>query len=142
MSRLLAIGLVGHSAMHIGAVSCGLLFVAREPWLVTAAGVDAGLVDASAILVTAVVATGFVGAALAETGIAVPRSWRTPLIAVASTASAVMLAALFSLPAVPGLAIDALLLWWVLGPSLSRSAGRTAARRTCGADRRMEGRSA
>lgn len=142
MSRLTSIGLVGHSAMHIGAVSCGLLFVAREPWLVTGAGVDAGLVDASAILVTAVVVAGFVGAALAETGIALPRSWRTPLIAIASTASALMLAALFSLPALPGLAIDALLLWWVLGPPLSSSAGPTDKRRAHGADRWTEGRSA
>jgi hypothetical protein len=143
MSRLIPIGMVGHSVMHIGAVSCGLLFAAREPWLVTGAGIDAGLVDSSAILVTSVVAVGFVGAALAETGIVVPRGWRSSLIAVASTASAVMLAALFSPLALPGLAIDALLLWSVLGPSLrSRSARWTTERRTHGADRWMGGRSA
>jgi hypothetical protein len=143
MSRLIALGLVGHSVMHIGALSCGLLFAAREPWLVTGAGIDAGLVDSFAILVTSVVVVGFVGAALAETGSVVPRSWRTPLIAVASVASAVMLAAMFSPPALPGLAIDALLLWSVLGRSLlPTGAGRTAERGSRSADRSMGGRSA
>jgi hypothetical protein len=137
MSRLIAIGLVGHSVMHIGALSCGLLFAAREPWLVTGAGIDAGLVDSFAILVTSVVVVGFVGAALAETGVVVPRSWRTPLIAVASVA------ALFSPPALPGLAIDALLLWSVLGRSLlPTGAGRTAERGPRRSDRSMGGRSA
>jgi hypothetical protein len=137
MSRLISIGLVGHAVMHVGAVSCGLLFASGEPWLVTGAGLDARLVDSSAILLTSGVVAGFVGAALAEAGVLVPRSWRAPLIVVASTASAVMLAALFSPPVLPGLVIDALLLWSVLGRSL-RQAG--PARRDRGADRWMNGR--
>jgi hypothetical protein len=136
MPRLIATGLIGHAVMHIGAVSCGLLFAASEPWLVSGAGLDARLVDSSAILLTSVVGAGFVGAAFAETGVIVPRSWRVPLIVTASAASAVMLAALFSPPALPGLVIDALLVWSVLGRSL-RQAG--PARRDRGADRWMNG---
>jgi hypothetical protein len=125
MSRLIALGLIGHAIMHVGAVSCGLLFAAREPWLVTGAGIDAGVVDSSAILVTSLIVSGYVMAALAERGVLVARSWRGPLIATASIASAVMLVALFSPPALPGLAIDGLLLWIVLGRSrLSRTAMR------------------
>lgn len=114
MSRLIALGLVGHAVMHVGAVSCGLLFAAREPWLVTGAGIDAALVDSSAVLVTSAVVSGYVMAALAGSGIAVPRRWRASLIATASIGSAAMLAALFTPAALPGLAIDALLLWAVL----------------------------
>ncbi len=129
MSRLIAIGLVGHAVMHIGAVSCGLLFATGEPWLVTGAGLDADLVDSSALLLTSGIVAGFVGAAFAEAGAIVPRSWRAPLIVVASVASATMLVALFSPPALPGLAIDALLLSSVLGRSL-RHAGPARPLRT------------
>jgi hypothetical protein len=139
MSRLIAIGLIGHAVMHIGAVSCGLLFAASEHWLVSGAGLDARLVDSSAILLTSLVVAGFVGAAFAETGVIVPRSWRVPLIVTASTASAVMLAALFSPPALPGLVIDGLLLWSVLGQSLRHNG---PARHTRGADRWVDGRPA
>ena len=125
MSRFIALGLIGHAIMHVGAVSCGLLFAAREPWPVTGAGLDAGVVDSSAILVTSLVVSGYVMAALAESGLLVPRNWRGPLIAMASMGSAVMLAALFSPPALPGLAIDGLLLWAVLGrPRLRRTTMR------------------
>ena len=139
MSRLIAIGLVGHAVMHIGAVSCGLLFATEEPWLVTGAGLDARLVDSSAILLSSGIVAGFVGAAFAEAGAIVPRSWRAPLIVVASIASAAMLVALFSPPVLPGLVIDALLLWSVLGRSLRRPG---PARRSRAADRRMDGRPA
>ena len=125
MSRLIALGMIGHAIMHVGAVSCGLLFAGREPWLVSGTGIDAGMVDSSAILVTSLVVSGYVMAALAESGILVPRNWRVPLIATASIGSAVMLAALFSPPALPGLAIDALLLLVVLGRSRQ---SRTAVR--------------
>lgn len=139
MSRLIAIGLVGHAVMHIGAVSCGLLFATGEPWLVTGAGLDAYLVDSSAILLTSGIVAGFVGAALVETGAIVPRSWRAPLIVVASIASATMLVALFSPPALPGLAIDALLLWSVLRRSLRHTG---PARRLRAADSWTDGRPA
>jgi hypothetical protein len=139
MSRLIAIGLIGHAVMHIGAVSCGLLFATGEPWLVTGAGLDARLVDWSAILLTSGVVAGFVGAAFAEAGIIGPRSWRAPLIVVASTASAAMLAALFSPPVLPGLVIDALLLWSALGRSLRHT---SPARGTREAELRMDGRPA
>lgn len=117
MSALIALVLVGHALMHVGAVSCGLLFASTPSGIVPGAGLDLALVKASAILLTALTVAGYLLAALATARIAVPRGWWRPLVVVASVASAVLLAALFSPAALPGLALDALLVWAVLGRS-------------------------
>jgi hypothetical protein len=131
MPLLIALVLVGHAVMHIGAVACGLLFVPTPPWIVTGTGVDFDAVKAIAVVLTSITVAGYLFAVLAGAGIVVPRSWWRPLVVVASVASATMLVGLFSLSAVPGLAIDAVLVWAVLArswqptPILGSRASRT-----------------
>ncbi len=117
MPLLIALVLVGHGVMHIGAVACGLLFASTPPSIVTGTGVNLDAVKAIAVVFTSVTVAGYLLAALAGAGILVPRSWRRPLVVVASLASATILVGLISLPAVPGLAIDAILVWAVVVPS-------------------------
>lgn len=117
MSVLIALVLVGHALMHVGAVSCGLLFSSTPAGIVTGTGLDLGLVRSSAVLLTTLTVAGYLLAALAAVGIAVPRGWWRPLVVVASVASAVLLAGLFSPPALPGLVLDALFVGAVLGRS-------------------------
>lgn len=117
MPLLIALVLVGHAAMHIGAVSCGLLFVSTPPSIVTATGVDLDLVKAVAVVLTSITVAGYLLAAMAGTGVLVPKGWWRSLVVVASVASAIMLVGLFSAPAVPGLAIDVVLVWAALARS-------------------------
>jgi hypothetical protein len=117
MPLLIALTLIGHAGMHIGAVACGLLFASTPPSIVTETGVDFDAVKAIAVVLTSVTVAGYLFAAMAGAGIFVPRSWWRPLVVIASVASATMLVALFSLPVVPGLAIDAVLVWAVLARS-------------------------
>ena len=117
MPLLIALVLVGHAVMHIGAVACGLLFVSTPPSIVTGSGVDLDALKTIAVVLTSVAVAGNVLAALAAAGIAIPRNWWRPLVVVASLASATMLVGLLSVAAVPGLAIDAVLAWAVLARS-------------------------
>jgi hypothetical protein len=117
MPLLIALVLVGHAVMHIGAVACVLLFVSTPPSIVTGTGVDLDAINAIAVVLTSVTVAGYLFAALAGAGIVVPRNWRRPLVVAASVASATLLVGLFSLQAVPGLAIDAVLVWAVLAGS-------------------------
>jgi hypothetical protein len=117
MPLLIALVLVGHAVMHIGAVACGLLFVSTPPSIVTGTGVDLDALKTIAVVLTSVAVAGYLLAALVAAGIAIPRSWWRPLVVVASFASATMLVGLLSVAAVPGLAIDAVLVWAVLARS-------------------------
>jgi hypothetical protein len=117
MPLLVALVLVGHAVMHIGAVACGLMFASTPPSIVTGTGIALDAVKSIALVFTSVTVAGYLLAALACAGIVVPRSWWRPLVVVASVASAIMLLGLFSVPAVPGLAIDAALVWAVLARS-------------------------
>jgi hypothetical protein len=117
MPLLIALVLVGHAVMHIGAVACGLLFASTPPSIVTGTGVDLDAIKANAVVFTSVTVAGYLLAALACAGILVPRNRRCPLVVAASVASAALLVGLFSLQAVPGLVIDAVLVWAVLAGS-------------------------
>lgn len=117
MSVLIALAFVGHALMHVGAVACGLLFASTPPGMVTAAGLDLGLVKSSAVFLTGLIVAGYLLAALAVVGIALPRGWWRPLVVAASVASAILLVGLFSPLALPGLVLDALLVWGALGRS-------------------------
>jgi hypothetical protein len=114
MSLLVALVLAGHAVMHIGAVACGLLSGSMTPWVVADAGIDLALVKSIAVILASVTVIASLLAALAAAGICVPRTWWRPLASVASAASAVLLIALFSPMAVPGLVIDVVLLWLAL----------------------------
>ncbi len=111
MRLLVALALVGHAVMHVGAVSCTLLFVSDPPSIVSATGVGFDAIKVVAIVLTSVTVTGYLLAALAGTGVLVPRAWWRPAVFVASIASAILLVGLFSAAAVPGLLIDGALLW-------------------------------
>jgi hypothetical protein len=133
MPLLIALVLVGHAVMHIGAVACGLLFVSTPPSIVAGTGVDSEAVKAVAVVLTSVTVAGYLFAALAGIGTVVPRSWWRPLVVVASVASATTLVGLIGLPVVPGLAIDAVLVWAVLARSWQPTpvpAGRERTERT------------
>jgi hypothetical protein len=113
MSFLLALFLVVHASIHIGYI-CGPAwpFVATDPWLLTAVGASSDAARTVGIALVLVAFVAYMLAAVTVTGFA--RSLWRPLIVVASVASAIVLV-LFGTPwTLPGLAIDAALLWATL----------------------------
>lgn len=117
MSLLLALLLVIHGGTHMGFLcSRSWPFEAGDPWLVTGLGADSDTVAGIGTALVLVAFFGFLIAALAAIGVVPQRLWR-PTVVVASTASAAALV-LFPTPAtVPGIVIDAVLLWAVAGRS-------------------------
>ena len=126
MSLLLALFLVVHASIHIGYI-CGPAwpFVATDPWLVTGLGASSDTVRAVGIVLVLVTFVAFVLAAVTATGF-VRSAWK-PLIVVASVASAIVLLLFVTPWTLPGLAIDAVLLWATLvrGWRPTRFFGRT-----------------
>ncbi len=114
MSLLLALFLVVHGGVHIGYI-CGPAwpFVATDPWLVTAIGASPDAVRTVGVALVLVTFFAFLIAAPTAVGILPSRLW-APLIAVGSIASAIVLVMFITPGTIPGLAIDALLLWAVL----------------------------
>jgi hypothetical protein len=113
MSRLLAPFLVVHGAIHIGYI-CGPAwpFVAADPWLVTLFGIDPGSVRAIGIALALVAFLGYLLAA-ASAGFA-PSVWPV-VLPVAAVASATLLLLVVTPWTLPGLAIDAVLLFATFG---------------------------
>jgi hypothetical protein len=114
MSLLLALFLVVHGGVHIGYI-CGPAwpFVATDPWLVTAIGASPDAVRTVGVALVLVTFFAFLIAAPTAVGILPSRLW-APLVAVGSVASAIVLVMFITPGTIPGLAIDALLLWAVL----------------------------
>lgn len=117
---LLAALLLGHGLVHLlFAVPAsaapddgsGWPFEMARSWLVTGAGLDAGLVRAVGLALVAIVVGGFSLAGLSTVGIVVPVDWWRPLVALSVGASAVVLILFFQPQLVLGLGIDAVLLW-------------------------------
>ena len=109
MSRLLAPFLVLHGAIHIGYI-CGPAwpFAAADSWLVTFFGVDPGTLRAIGIALALAAFLGYLLAAVSA-GFA-PSIW--PLVLpVAAAASAVVLILFVTPWTLPGLAIDAALVF-------------------------------
>jgi hypothetical protein len=109
MSRLLAPFLVVHGAIHIGYI-CGPAwpFAAADSWLVMLFGVDPGTLRAIGIALALAAFLGYLIAAVSA-GFA-PSIWPV-VLPVAAVASATLLL-LFATPwTLPGLAIDAVLLF-------------------------------
>jgi hypothetical protein len=113
MSLLLALFLVVHASIHIGYI-CGPAwpFVAADPWFVALFGADPDTVRLVGIVLVVVSFVGYLLAAATATGFA--RSLRRPFIVVASAASAIVLILFVTPWTLPGLAIDAALLWVTL----------------------------
>lgn len=115
MSLLLALFLVVHGGIHVGYLcSRSWPFEAGDPWLVGGLGVAAGTVDAIGVALVLVAFFGFLLAGLTAGGLFPARLWR-PLVVTASVASAIVLVLFVTPGTLPGLAIDAVLLWAVLG---------------------------
>ena len=132
MSLLLALFLVIHGGIHVGYLcSRSWPFAAGDSWLAAGLGVAPGAVDDLAVAMVLVTFFGFLVAALTAVGLLPARLWR-PLIVGASVASAVVLVLFVTPWTVPGLAIDAVLLWAVLGrdwrpaPLMARARSRSA----------------
>ena len=123
---LLAVFLVMHGLIHVGfanpaaapADGIDYPFDLGRSWLV-GAGVDASLVRAVGVGLVVVVAIGFAVAGLATLGWLVPTTWWPTLVAVASIASLALLVVGLSPMLVLGFAVDAALLWLVLGMAWS-----------------------
>jgi hypothetical protein len=114
MSLLLALFLVVHGGVHIGYI-CGPAwpFVATDPWLVTAIGASPDAVRTVGVAFVLVTFFAFLLAAPTAVGLLPSRLW-APLVAVGSVASAIVLVLFITPGTIPGLAIDAVLLWAVL----------------------------
>jgi hypothetical protein len=134
MSLLLALILVVHASIHIGYI-CGPAwpFVAADPWLVTVFGAGSGEVRAVGIAIVVVTFVAYILAAATAVGLLPRRLW-APLIVVASVASAIVLTLFITPWTVPGLAVDAILIWatlvqgWQPTPFFG-GAGRSPSRR-------------
>jgi hypothetical protein len=114
MPLVLALFLVVHASIHVGYV-CGPAwpFVATDPWLVTALGASPDVVRTVAVALVLVTFVAHLFAALTVVGLPPRTAWK-PLVVVGAMASAIVLT-LFATPwTLPGLVVDAVLLWAVL----------------------------
>jgi hypothetical protein len=121
-----ALFLVAHGLIHASYLSPAPPATAGGPewpfemsksWLVTGLGVDTGAVRAGGAALVVVVAAGFILAALSWLDVIVPAAWWPWLAGGSAGASALLLAIFFHPWVVLGFAIDAVLLWLVLGAS-------------------------
>jgi hypothetical protein len=112
MPLLLALFLVVHGGIHVGYV-CGRSwpFAATDPWLVTGVGASSDAVSTVAVALVLVTFFAYLFAALTIAGIVLPRILWAPPTVVGSVASAVLLVVFVTPGTLPGLAIDAVLLW-------------------------------
>ncbi len=114
MSLLLGLFLVLHGGVHVGYLcSRSWPFAAGDPWLVTGLGAGSDAVNAIAAAVVIVTFFSFLLAGLA-TAAPLPRAFWAPLVTGGSIASAIVLVVFVTPGTLPGLAIDAALLWAVL----------------------------
>jgi hypothetical protein len=123
---LLAGLLLAHGSIHLlfafpppeatPATAGGLAypFDMGRSWLITTAGLDAGLLRTVGIAVVIVTFGSFVLAALATVGWLVPAAWWAGLALGAAAASTLMLVLFFSPALLLGFAINAALWWLVL----------------------------
>lgn len=113
MSLLLALFLVVHASIHIGYI-CGPAwpFAAVDPWVVTLLGANPDSVRTVGIALVLVTFFCYLLAAVAAMGF-VRFLWQ-PLVVIASVASATVLMLFVAPWTLPGIAIDAVLLWATL----------------------------
>jgi hypothetical protein len=97
-------------------------FDLSRSWLITSAGLDAGLVRLIGVALVGAVTIGFGMSALATVAIIVPYGWWPALVAGSAVISAVVLVGFFNSQLVLGLAIDAVLLWVVVASAWAPAA--------------------
>ena len=100
----------------------GWPFDLSRSWLVTSAGLDAGLVRLIGVVLVGGVTIGFGMSALATVAIIVPYGWWPALVAGSAVISAAVLVGFLSSQLVLGLAIDAVLLWVVVASAWAPAA--------------------
>lgn len=83
-------------------------------WLITGAGIDAGLVRSVGVTLMVAVAVAFLLAALSTVGLLIPAGWWGGLVIGSAVGSALLLTLFFSPTFLLGFAIDVVLVWWVL----------------------------
>jgi hypothetical protein len=124
MRILFGLFLLAHGLIHASYVAPSPAATAGGPewpfdmarsWLVTSLGMDPGVVRVLGIGLMGLVVIGFTLAAASWLGVVAPREWWPWLTVGAAAASALMLAVFFHPMLVLGFAIDAVLLWLVLG---------------------------
>jgi hypothetical protein len=133
---LLAALLLAHGWVHVmfvfpapaeaTATAGGLAypFDMGRSWLITGAGLDAGMVRSIGVAVMAATFVGFVLTALATVGWLVPTTWWTALLVASAAGSSVLLVLFFSPALLLGFAINAAL-WMLVVTSLwSPASGR------------------
>jgi hypothetical protein len=114
MRVLLALGLLVHGSIHIGfACSRSWPFAASDPWIVTRLGAPADAVAQLGIALALVTFFAFLFAAGSTIGL-LPRRWWRWLAGAGAVASAVMLIAFGTPWTLPGIAVDAALLWAIV----------------------------
>lgn len=114
MSLLFALFLIVHGGIHVGFLcSRSWPFAAGDSWLAAATGIAPDAIAGVTGALVLVAFFGFLLAALTAVGLLPARLWR-PLVAVSAVASAVVLVLFVTPGTVPGLAIDAVLVWAVL----------------------------
>ena len=115
MSLLISLVLIAHGSMQIGYVICGPVGIVdgADPWLVSGLGVSPEAVQIAGLVLAGLTFVAYLVAALPAVGLLPSRLW-APLVAVASASSAVVLVIFFAPETLPGLAIDAFVLWAAL----------------------------
>lgn len=101
----------------------GYPFDMGRSWLISGAGLDAGLVRILGSMVILVTFTVSVLAALATIGFLVPAGWWAGLVLAAAGFSSVMLVLFFSPALLLGFAINLSLMWLALSPFWSPAGG-------------------
>lgn len=134
---LLAALLLAHGWVHVmfvfpapaevTATAGGLAypFDMGRSWLITGAGLDAGMVRTIGIAVMAATVVGFALTALATVGWLVPVTWWTALLVASAAGSSVLLVLFFSPALLLGFAINAAL-WMLVVTSLWSPASGSA----------------
>lgn len=114
MRFLLALGLLVHGSIHIGYVcSRSWPFAASDPWIVTRLGAPAEPVAQLGIALAMATFFAFLFAAASTIGV-LPRRWWKLLAGAGAVTSAVMLIAFATPGTLPGIAVDAVLLWAIV----------------------------
>jgi len=113
MPLLLALFLVVHGCIHIGYI-CGPAwpFVATDPWLVSALGAGPDVVRSVGVALVLVSFFAYLLAAVTAMG-PLRSPWKLSIV-IASVSSALVLVLFVTPWTLPGLAIDAVLLWATL----------------------------
>lgn len=131
MNYLIALFLAAHGLLHASYLTPAPAATPGGPewpfhmsrsWAVTVVGIDAGIVRAIGVVLVVLVVIGFVLAGLSWLGWIVSSGWWAPLAGASAITSILLLALFFHPWIVLGIAIDAGILWLVVGAGVTATA--------------------